>query len=700
MYYLAVLIAFGFVIFWHELGHFLAARWAGVRVEQFAVGMGQALISFRKGIGLRTIGFNKKGFHWGDSRAEYEARTDAFYKDSNITPAGPEGKLSEYQRGEAAKKLGIGETEYRLSWIPLGGYVKPTGQDDLRPAKEVGHDDPYAYGAKPVGKRMVIISAGVIMNVILAFVLYVVLFRGVGFRVPPAVAGGVVPGSPAQLAGIRAGDTVLEIDGQPQNDYLKLRMNVALQGVHDSAKYTIQHADGTKEIVSLTPVASPATDNLPAIGVMQSQLLQAPRKLVDDEKVGVEHPDTMLLAEGSKTTDSDRITKVNNIAVGVNDYHILHDAMKSSGGKPVTIEITSAAGVKREAAITPHLLLTRFEDSPFNIAGLQPRLSVQGVSADATEATRAGIHPDDVITGVNVEGNPITHSPTFEDFKKLMSLAGEANKTVTIQLQRGDQIVNLTTKTIPVATSLFGMKVKQFGLGINILREDQRASTTTPMPNSAGEKAGIAAGDTITAIDDQSVGSWFDVLKVVAAKSAGTANVALRKRDGSAATVKLDLSSDDIAQAKQVEYYSLLNLDERKIVRETSSLSTSLQWGVEETKYSIFQVYSTIRRLVDRSVPLSSLSGPVGIFKAGSAAANKGPDWLIWFTALISANLAVVNFLPIPVVDGGLFIFLLIEKLTGKPPSPKVQSIAQMIGIALLGSLFLFATYHDIFSRG
>src|SRR5258707_8448287 len=71
LYYSLVVIAlavgFGFVIFWHELGHFLAAKWVGIKVEQFAVGMGHALVSFRKGIGVR----------WGNTRAEQEKRITA-----------------------------------------------------------------------------------------------------------------------------------------------------------------------------------------------------------------------------------------------------------------------------------------------------------------------------------------------------------------------------------------------------------------------------------------------------------------------------------------------------------------------------------------------------------------------------------------------------------------------------------------------
>src|SRR5215210_5630424 len=83
-----LVLGFGFVIFWHELGHFLAAKYVGIKVEQFAVGFGQAMFSWRKGM----------GWVFGSSGAKYE----------------------ELQRAGQADP--VGETEYRLNWIPLGGY--------------------------------------------------------------------------------------------------------------------------------------------------------------------------------------------------------------------------------------------------------------------------------------------------------------------------------------------------------------------------------------------------------------------------------------------------------------------------------------------------------------------------------------------------------------------------------------------------
>ena len=100
--------------------------------------------------------------------------------------------------------------------------------------------------------------------------------------------------------------------------------------------------------------------------------------------------------------------------------------------------------------------------------------------------------------------------------------------------------------------------------------------------------------------------------------------------------------------------------------------------------------------MVQGSVSYKNIMGPLGIFSAGTRFAYKGHDWLIWFLSMISANLAVVNFLPIPIVDGGLFMFLILEKIQGRPLSQRTQSIAQIVGLALLLGVFLIVTYQDI----
>jgi regulator of sigma E protease len=110
-------------------------------------------------------------------------------------------------------------------------------------------------------------------------------------------------------------------------------------------------------------------------------------------------------------------------------------------------------------------------------------------------------------------------------------------------------------------------------------------------------------------------------------------------------------------------------------------------------------VYQTVRSMSKGSISVKEVSGPVGILTAGYLVAERGTTHLIWFLAIISANLAVMNFLPIPIVDGGLFTFLIIEKIKGSPISQRTQAIAQVVGLALLLSVFLFATYQDVFTR-
>src|SRR4051812_29852224 len=109
--FILLVLGFGFVVFFHELGHFLAAKWAGVKVEQFAVGFGHALLSWRKGMGVRV----------GSTNAEYERRiSEHLAKDERNTPDSLNSPSHE-QLKRAADELALGETEYRLNWIPLGG---------------------------------------------------------------------------------------------------------------------------------------------------------------------------------------------------------------------------------------------------------------------------------------------------------------------------------------------------------------------------------------------------------------------------------------------------------------------------------------------------------------------------------------------------------------------------------------------------
>ncbi len=129
----------------------------------------------------------------------------------------------------------------------------------------------------------------------------------------------------------------------------------------------------------------------------------------------------------------------------------------------------------------------------------------------------------------------------------------------------------------------------------------------------------------------------------------------------------------------------------------TSNPIEAIGIGLRKTSYFVLQVYTTMERMIfTRSVGVEHLAGPVGIVKMGSDFASVGFNQLLFFLAIISANLAVINFLPLPIVDGGLMVFLMIEKIKGTPVSIRTQVVTQVIGLFLIIAAFLFVTYQDL----
>jgi regulator of sigma E protease len=205
----AFLFVITLVVFFHELGHFLAARYFGVKVEVF------------------SVGFGKEIFGWNDKRG----------------------------------------TRWKLSWIPVGGYVKFAGDADVssRPDGEAATRMSAAErGAtlmfKPVSQRAVVAAAGPFANFALAIVLLTGLFLYSGHSVMLPVIGQVTKGSPAALAGIQSGDRVTRIDGTEITDFQQLPEIISLSGGESLAIGLVRQ--GRDLTVNVTPKLMKTTDVL------------------------------------------------------------------------------------------------------------------------------------------------------------------------------------------------------------------------------------------------------------------------------------------------------------------------------------------------------------------------------------------------------------------------------------------------------
>lgn len=685
---IAVLVlGFGFVIFFHELGHFLAAKWVGIKVEQFAVGFGQALFSWRKGIGVRL----------GNTQKEYHGRIAQFitekHKDDGIDP---DDKSSDaYQRVtmEAEKALGLGETEYRLNWIPLGGYVKMLGQDDLRPNAEQA--DPRSYNRKSIPARMLVVSAGVIMNVILAGIGFMVLFM-VGFNVPPAWVGSLQAQSPAQLATtpdgkhapLQVGDQIIEFDGRPQEDFTKIGLWVALSKEDTSVPITVEHADKTRQQLRITPKVDDNSGFL-SIGIGAPKLLEGidPKQALPRES----NWQQLYPADEFAVGPGEVITAINGEPVDKKlDYWKLDRAAQASDGKPIELTVLDPATGKTQVRQAQVRFEGEFSGQAMNFAGMMPLPAIGSVVAKSDAVGKA--LPGDVVTAISFGKDAIKH-PTSDQLRDQLSKAGADGRSVNLTLLRNGKIVQIDGLTP-------NLKVGEGrrGLGIGLEFADRVVQISDVIKGSPADLAHLKGGDRLVAIAGNPVTSWFDVQRLLrSAKPNEAVKIAYSNEDGAHETT-MALNSDQIFQVaglrRTTDAAVMLNdLNKKRIA---SGPVQAAYWGVTETRDFILQFYLTLRRMAGGSVSPKQLMGPVGILVGGAKFAFRGWDWLLWFLAMISANLAVVNFLPIPIVDGGLFTFLILEKIQGRPLSPRAQAIAQYVGLAFLAGVFLFVTYHDI----
>ena len=686
-----LVLGFGFVIFFHELGHFLAAKWCDVKVEQFAVGFGHAILSWRKGMGIT----------WGSSGKRYE----------QILKAETEGV-------NRLDPTTIGETEYRLNWIPLGGYVKMLGQDDLRPNAIA--DDPRAYNKKSVGRRMIIVSAGVIMNIILAAIGFMVVFL-MGFNAPPPVVGVVFPGSPAQntrqvlpdgqpgaVKPLQAGDRLLMFDGKWQHDFTKIMLNTALAREGQPVLLYVKHPDGSAERMQITPrKADGSSKGFLALGIAPSPELQGPDKR--EQEASEYHSDKYQLPQSLLLKPGDTIVAINGQPVptrkvkegkegkagqeetDVAQYWRLDRAVQASNGRPVELTIRDARGQTRQASFQP-IFQIPFNGQEVQFAGMQMRPRIQEVRPGSPAVGQ--VLPGDVVVRISDKDSDKSN-PTNEELRNKLSEAGRNGTKVSLTVLRGDQ-------EIPLPPILPSMRVgrdesgARYGLGVSLDSDELHPVVAGVSPNSPAQHADIPPGGRIVSVDAQPVENWFDVKQALAKATPDRPVTVVVESEGKSEEHKLTLNAEQIATIASYDLTSRLALHELVEPRKTSNPAVAMQWGVIETRDFVLQFYLTIQRMFQGSVSYKNMMGPVGIFSAGTHFAYKGMDWLIWFLAMISANLAVVNFLPIPIVDGGLFTFLIIEKIQGRPLSARTQSIAQIVGLAVILGVFLLVTYQDI----
>jgi regulator of sigma E protease len=677
--FLLIVLGFSVLITVHELGHWLAAKWAGIRTEGFAVGMGPVVVSWRKGFGFRL----------GSGDAEFRRRF---------------GKAAiEMDRAELTR-LGLGETEFSLRALPLGGFVRMLGQDDADPSAT--SDRGGSYQRCPVGKRMVVVSAGVVMNLALAALLFLFAFL-VGVRFEAPVAGGAVPGSPAARAvaagaegvepGIRPGDRIERAAGSDAWTFSDVMIAAAMAKPGVPVEFAVRR-EGVAEPLrfSIMPERDPASGLL-SVGIVPST----------SATLTGEPESASIVAEWLSRLGLDEagvrpgMTVASAGGTPIATYEQLSAAARAGGGAGIATTWTAPDGTTVAATVPVEPTFARLAYPPADgrpgdyedgLLGLVPLVAFGSVLE--TSPNREILREGDIV--LEVAGQP---GPRRAEL--LAAIKSRAGATVPLVLERDGERL-----------SLDAVVDRDGRIGVGIVSEVGTARIARPMEAVADGEGGSRptplAGlglfplSTVTAVDDEPVADWNELRRAVAAaRAAGATSLELEFAEplgGTRERHAIDLATAgtlaDLAFVPALPGW-LFDPDYVTLSAGGDPLR-AISMGFAQTRKLVLLTYLTLDRVFRGSVGVDQLHGPVGIVHLGTKVADRGFMYLVFFLAMISVNLAVLNFLPLPIVDGGLFLYLVYEKVTGRPPSIAFQNAAGVAGLALLGTLFLVTFYNDL----
>lgn len=677
LYFVEIIIGFGILVTVHEFGHFLLAKAAGMRVDEFAVGFGKALFSRRRG-----------------------------------------------------------ETIYSIRAIPLGGYNRIYGMEiDEESADErnlTAEEKRRAFNLQPPYKRVAVIVAGSLMNLIFAVIL--IFFLRLVWGVPMQRVATVNPTGPAYSAGIHEGDVIWSIQGERVGGMDIQRLVQNASATHGGIKLTVLR-QGELVPFTLNPMGLRDIDirysNL-GFNYYQNGLIESIGEMTAADKLGL-LPRDYIPTDNGKLVE--RYVKVDG------SYYLAFDVTRL--GNKLTLAIPREE--VRRSTLT-YSGLGFVYDSDWKIISVQKR---SPITLTSTQATLKDIKPGDVI--VSVDGTPIeevvdgervvnfvfgrddpfveaarngSFNVTFKREDKFSSKKfhpGEERRLLGITmgprvhnvvheideegpayeagLRVGDEIIAVGNEPTWDGNSViekvsYSYSVFQGDKPFRILYDPDGLANVSREEWEVGPFEEIIPAEILKSPEEgiPLVGEFNEPLYNNPHFMNIYSKVTLKVRRGNETLdVVLNLAHDEVTDvSRHMGFY--FALDPRRV-----GFLEAVESGFVETAYWISNIFYVIKLLFTGDVQVKELSGPVGIFHISYYFAESGIQSLLSLLVFISVNLAIINLLPFPALDGGRMVFLILELIVRRPVvSIKVENIIHIAGFLLLLIFIIYITFFDI----
>jgi regulator of sigma E protease len=583
--------------------------------------------------------------------------------------------------------------------------------------------DPRSYPAKSVPQRMAIISAGVLFN--LAFgVLFATVAYKIGVKYTPTVIGGTSVGDPAWLAGIQPGDRIVALDPDKADDQrlrfqndLKFKMFSLDDG--ETVQMRLQNTAGDVRSVTVEPNSGYAKlVGTPTIGVWMAQ---TPTVFAVFGNSIAQHAGLKPADRVEAITVNGRTTKIDANGIGIE----LQRVLALSQHRPITLTVSRSDDASDSESQTDIELGV---DSSERF-GIELSMGPITCMQKGSTAELAGLMNGDIIQAINGEpvGDPLTLPIRILDYM-------EQSETIELTIARGSVIERISvTPAVPKMLSTVRRRNGPIGIDALGIGYVMYPTVTGIVPASPAYEAGIQVGDILRSVrliipekpipeDDRwkMFGSFQEYMHkrknrrmleayeldkpVRIDKDNNNWPFVVNSVQDSVTKFEIDLNftrngeemSAHLTPAKSATTvdtsrgFALKGYEE---TRTATSWSEAFSLGYREVLEGMKQVVFVLRKMTSN---YKNLGGPLTIVTVATIEASEGLPRLLIFLTLLSANLAILNFLPIPVLDGGHMLFLAYEGIVGKPVNERVQMSLTLVGFSLLMCLMIFVFGLDI----